>query len=81
MSVHPSPIIVEGGRARLPDHKERKLIELGPNMFEEAAWDGEWGYRITRVTNSVDYRPGFYLTRNDIEGLIGVGWTVTVLSK
>jgi hypothetical protein len=46
----------------------------------EHQWLGEWGYRITRVTNSVDYRPGFALSKAQVRALIDDGWTVSVLS-
>ena len=73
MTVRPSPIVVEMARIRLPH----------PSEYDDAEydWRGEWGYRITRVTNSTDYRPGFLLTRGDVDSLIADSWTVTVLSK
>jgi hypothetical protein len=36
---------------------------------------------ISRVTNSIEFRPGMPLSRRQVELLIEDGWTVTVLSK
>jgi hypothetical protein len=80
MSVHPAPIVVENGRLRHPKDGERRYANgFASDLWEP--WPGEWGYRITRVTNSVDYRPGFLLNKPQVQSLIDQGWTVTVLSK
>ena len=77
MAVHPHPIVYEdSGRARYPTAEERGVREWG----EEPPWHGAWGYRITRVTNSTEYRPGLPLTKADVDHLIEEGWTVSVLS-
>ncbi len=77
MSVRPAPIVVIGNFVRHPENGERKLDRNG----DWEPWTGQWGYRITRVTNSVDYRPGFLLTKPRVQSLIDEGWTVSVLSK
>ena len=79
MAVHPAPIVMEGGRPRHPHLHERKIDHKHEEGF--APWTGLWGYRISRVTNSVVYRPGFLLMAKDVEKLIEDGWTVSVLSK
>jgi hypothetical protein len=77
MAVRPSPIVMDGTRVRFPTDEERPVDHYGIR----AEWHGFWGYRITRVTNSVDYRPGLALTKMDVQKLIADGWTVSVLSK
>jgi hypothetical protein len=76
LAVHPCPIIIDGARIRFPTHAERYS---DGNLSAE--WTGFWGYRISRVTNSVELHPGIALTKSRVEELINDGWTVTVLSK
>jgi hypothetical protein len=76
MSVHPAPIIIDGSKIRFPTEKERY-----PDGVRTYEWTGFWGYRISRVTNSVEYRPGLALSKSEVEELINAGWTVSVLSK
>jgi hypothetical protein len=81
MAVRPSPIVVQpNGFARLPTNSERYDYDhRGNKRYKE--WTGEWGYLISRVTNSTEYRPGFVLTRDQVNKLINDDWTVSVLSK
>jgi hypothetical protein len=72
MAVRPSPIVMDGEKVRFPTRDE---------TIHTMEWHGFWGYRITRVTNSVEYRPGLALTKKQVEELINSDWTVTVLSK
>lgn len=74
MAVNPAPIIVlEDGSARHPTSREHEARR------RNGLWKDEWGYYITRVTNSVDYSPGLVLTKAQIQKLIDDNWTVTVL--
>ena len=84
--ARPSPIVVEGSKVRLPREHEWKYEEItdysGRKMQGNLKpWDGEWGYRVLRVTNSTAIRPGYCLTKNQVDNLIEEGWTVTVRSK
>jgi hypothetical protein len=73
MSVRPSPIMSEI-EPRFPSRED-------PRWVLDEGWKGPWGYVITRVTNSTDYRPGLHLSRARVNELIEAGWTVSVLSK
>lgn len=75
MAVHPAPIVLDGERVREPTPKELYLKHGG-----EHEWSGEWGYRITRVTNSVDFHPGWVISKDHVRALIEDGWTISVLT-
>jgi hypothetical protein len=77
MAVYPSPVVMTGEVARLPSREDYSRSNWD-GRYE--SWKGDYGYNITRVTNSVDYRPGEALSKNHIAALIDDGWTVTVLS-
>lgn len=77
MAVYPCPMIVEqtGGEMRAPrDQEMYRRTDLA------GKWTGEWGYRITRVTNSVEFHPGTVMSKEHIQALINDDWTVTVLT-
>ena len=74
MAVYPSPIVFVDGTVQVPE---------GHGLYvktKQGKWTGEWGYRITRVTNSIEYDPGAVLAKEHIQRLIEDGWTVTVLT-
>jgi hypothetical protein len=75
MVVHQSPVIVFKGHARRAGDHE--YDECGFNNLREGE-DGQWGYRITRVTNSTEYRPGSFLTKDQVNKLIHDDWTVAI---
>lgn len=76
MSVRPSPIHDdETERPRYPDYGDARWVTYGYD------WSGPWGYVITRVTNSTEYRPGWRMTRDQVNELIRDEWTVSILSK
>ena len=77
MAVYPSPVVMVGDEARLPSREEYSRSNWD-GRYE--SWKGDYGYNITRVTNSVDFRPGEALSKKHIAWLIEQGWTVTVLS-
>lgn len=74
MSLHPAPVVMDNGNPRFPNDKELAMRNSG------GRWKGDWGYRISRVTNSVDYSPDMPMCKDEIVKLIEAGWTVTVLS-
>jgi hypothetical protein len=79
MSVRPSPI-VEKDCARSPSRKDKRWGDYD-DYGDGYNWCGPWGYVITRVTNSTEYRPGLHLTIKQVNELIEIGWTVSILSK
>lgn len=78
MSVHPSPIDNEQ-TPRRPSDSDTRWQEDRYTL--RSKWTGPWGYIVTRVTNSTEFRPGFHLSKATVDSLIEAGWTVTVLSK
>ena len=78
MSVRPSPIDTDGNRPRYPTHHDTRWGDWDGGY---RPWEGPWGYVITRVTNSTDYKPGWHLTKAKVDALIADEWTVSVLSK
>lgn len=58
------------------DGRWKQPVQYGPYK-----WTGPWGYVITRVTNSTDYRPGWLLNKTQVDDLIVQGWTVSVRSR
>jgi len=75
IAVYQSPIVRENRYVRFPTPTERDLDRAYPR------WSGEWGYKVKRVTNSLEPHPGIAVDRAFLEDLIQQGWTVTVLSK
>ena len=75
MSVYRVPIIMEGNRVRTPSASEYAKYGGSEN------WSGEHGYFVNRVTNNLAYHPRQLLTKQHVDGLIGEGWTVTVLNN
>lgn len=78
MAVHPAPVVVEEGKARRALNTEYRGTNYGEKTME---WHGVWGFEITRVTNSVDYMPGAYLTKEQVQALIGDDWTISVIKS
>jgi len=87
MAVRPHPVVlVNAAHARFPSSTERGAVwdeKFKSFMWPrgEPEWRGAWGYRITRVTNSVEFRPGMALSKVQVQKLIDDGWTVSVLSS
>lgn len=79
MSVRPTAIAHDKvEHARHPESTDSRWVYKGV-IYPE--WAGPWGYVVTRVTNDTDYRPGFLLTKDQVDALIYEGWTVSVLSR
>lgn len=75
MSIKSAPIYQDGvDFPQRPPSDDLRWMSSG--------WCGPWGYKVTRVTNSTEIRPGFLLTKDTVDELINDhGWTVSVLSK
>ena len=79
MAVRPAAIHADKvAHARHPESNDSRWAYKG-DIYPE--WAGPWGYKVVRVTNSTDYRPGFLLTTDQVDALIYEGWTVSVLSR
>lgn len=82
MAVHPAPVErAWDGSLAFPESYDRRWADNEYRATFARNWKNEWGYRVTRCTNSLAYRPGTLLTKEEIEGLILEGWTVSVMSK
>lgn len=74
MSLIPYPIVEHNGYVRFP---RRQMPDPEWDLGQE--WRGAWGYKVKRVTNDVEHRPGLAMTKPQLQALINAGWTVTVL--
>lgn len=88
MAVFPCPIVAENAhhhRAPRDDDAGWTRVYYDYNDptrgHYNTKWNGTWGYKIKRVTNSTDYKPGWHLSKEVVDRLISEGWTVSVLSK
>lgn len=82
MAVHPAPVERNAmGEMDFPAQYDRRWADNEYRNTYARNWKGEWGYRVTRVTNSTAYRPGTLLTKDEIEQLIAEDWTVSIMSK
>jgi hypothetical protein len=79
MSVVANPVVeYAAGRVRLARHEETHR-KTGGWYDEPIKWEGEWGFLIKRVTNSLEFRPGTAISKTEAAALIQDGWTLTVL--
>jgi hypothetical protein len=81
MSVYPHPIVEKSdGSSRFPTFEENPFVYDQETGLSKQQWQGQWGYKIKRVTNSVDYRPGLPLSKTQVKKLIEDDWTISVLT-